>query len=202
MIPTTSPAGPRVRVLGIDPGSVKTGWGVVDVLGARRVVHVDNGVLFLDDSAALPRRLLELSRRLVEVASAYAPDVAVVEDVFVAKGARSALVLGQARGAALAALGMAGLDVHGYATARVKARVAGRGAATKEQVQEMVRVALGLPEVPFEDAADALAVALCHAYEIDAPPALRAQSTAKRLSSSSSQTRKGLLALARAQGKL
>ena len=194
-----------MRILGIDPGSMKTGWGVVDVTATgRKVAHVDNGVLFLDDDAALPKRLLELSRRLVEVASAHAPDVAVVEDVFVAKGARSALVLGQARGAALAALGMAGLEVLGYPTARVKARVAGRGAATKEQVQEMVRVALALPEVPFEDAADALAVALCHAYELEAPAAVRAATAARRpsSSSSSSKTRKGLLALARAQGKL
>lgn len=192
-----------MRVLGVDPGSHKTGWGIVDVSdGGRTIVHVDNGVLFLDSDAPLPERLLELSRRIVEVASAHAPDVSVVEDVFVHKGARSALILGQARGAVLAALGMAGLPVHGYATARVKALVTGRGAATKVHVQEMVRALLRLPEVPFEDAADALAVAICHAHHAGVPTPMHGVTRGKRGgAASSAKGRAGLLALARAQGK-
>src|SRR5688500_4850650 len=148
-----------VRILGIDPGSHKTGWGIVDVEGTR-IVHVDNGVLFLDDSRDLAVRLVDLCHRLNDVVVRYRPDSAAVEDVFVQRGARSALILGQARGAALAVLGLQGLTVRSIPTSQVKARVAGRGRAEKGQVAEMVRVLLGLKEVPFEDAADALAVAI------------------------------------------
>jgi len=154
-----------VRVLGIDPGSRKTGWGVVDVeAGARAVRHVDNGVLRLREDDELAARLVELSQRLRAIVVEFRPDVAAVEDVFVQKGARSALVLGQARGAALATLGLSGVAVQSHSTSQVKQRVTGKGRASKEQVSQMVRALLGLPDPPFEDAADALAVALCHAY--------------------------------------
>ena len=187
-----------VRVLGVDPGSHKTGWGVIDVERGR-IVHVDNGVLFLDDDRDLAIRLVDLCRRLDDVVVRYAPERAAVEDVFVQKGARSALILGQARGAALATLGLRGLAVRSIPTSQVKLHVAGRGRADKGQVAEMVRVQLGLKEVPFEDAADALAVAIAAA---DVAPALTAPAPAKRAASPRAKGRDALLALARAQGKL
>ncbi|HEY4221250.1 MAG TPA: crossover junction endodeoxyribonuclease RuvC, partial [Myxococcota bacterium] len=117
-----------MRLLGVDPGSHKTGWGVVDIHGSR-VEHVDNGVLFLDDDRVLTVRLVDLCHRLKDVIVRYRPDAAAVEDVFVQRGARSALILGQARGAALATLGLAGLPVTSIPTSQVKLRVAGHGRA-------------------------------------------------------------------------
>jgi crossover junction endodeoxyribonuclease RuvC len=188
----------HLRVLGIDPGSRKAGWGLVDVdVQSRQISHVDNGAIFLDTEAELFSRLKALSTALDHVIGNYKPDVAAVEDVFVSKGARSALILGQARGAALVTLARAGLVVETHNTLQVKARVTGRGRASKEQVQEMVRLTLGLAEVPFEDAADALAVAMSCAMgrssRVPIVSAVRVTSKARG--------RKGLEALARAQGK-
>ena len=189
-----------MRWIGVDPGSHKTGWGVVDVADGR-VVHVDNGVLFLDDDKVLAIRLVDLCHRLKDVVVRYRPDAAAVEDVFVQRGARSALILGQARGAALATLGLAGLSVTSVSTSLVKLRVAGRGRADKGQVAEMVRVLLGLKEVPFEDAADALAVALSVAFP-DNPALVSTTSTGPASGKAGKSRGRGALAqLARAQGK-
>jgi len=189
----------RTRVIGIDPGSRKAGWGVVDVEGTS-IVHVDNGVLMLDTDSDLTIRLVDLAHRLNDVITTYAPDRAAVEDVFVQKSARSALILGQARGAALTTLGLRGLKVTSYTPSMIKQRVTGGGRADKEQVASMVTALLGLPEYPFEDAADALAVAICAAFDgplrfsrdtmIPAPAA-----------KTKSKGRDALAALARAQGK-
>ncbi len=196
-----------MRILGVDPGSRKTGWGVVDVDGSR-VVHVDNGVLFLDDDDDLTIRLTDLAHRLNDVVTTYAPDRAAVEDVFVQKGARSALILGQARGCALTTLGLRGLSVRSYSTSMVKQRVTGGGRAGKEAVAAMVTTLLSLPEYPFEDAADALAIAICAAF--DHPVTIRSGTTpaAAALAAMTASTRKAksrgrdaLLALAVAQGK-
>lgn len=184
-----------MRLLGVDPGSHKTGWGVLDIEQGR-LVHVDNGVLFLDDDADLSIRLVDLCHRLNDVILRYRPEAAAVEDVFVQRGARSALILGQARGAVLATLGLAGLRVTSVSTSLVKLRVAGRGRADKGQVAEMVRALLGLPEVPFEDAADALAVAISVAGGVQSPVPSASSSKRRR-----GGGRDGLLALARAQGK-
>lgn len=196
-----SPTPNRVRIIGVDPGSRKAGWGIVDVdYGTRKFKHVDNGVIFLDGRAELPDRLVELSQGLHRVIEEFRPAIAAVEDVFVQKGARSALVLGQARGACLATLGLCQVQVRSHTSSQVKLRVTSRGRATKEQVAHMVSLTLGLAEHPFEDAADALAVALCHAIELTSvmsPP---------KLASKRKQTKKGrragLEALARAQGKI
>jgi len=187
-----------MRVLGVDPGSRKTGWGVVDVSG-NRVVHVDNGVLMLDDDSDLTIRLTDLAHRLNDLVTTYAPDAAAVEDVFVRKGARSALILGQARGAALTTLGLRGLKVTSYATSMVKQRVTGGGRADKEQVAAMVSALLGLPEHPYEDAADALAVALCAA--LDVPAAGGVAVIVPKPKAPKLRGRDALLALAQAQGK-
>jgi crossover junction endodeoxyribonuclease RuvC len=150
------------RILGIDPGSQVTGFGVVERVDGR-LVHVAHGTLRHPGEATIARRLDRLYRALCEVIEAHRPEEASVEQVFVARSARSALVLGQARGVALAALGAAGLVVHEYAPTRIKQSVAGSGRAAKTQIQRVVRRQLGLASTPAADAADALAAAICHA---------------------------------------
>ncbi len=182
---------------------------MIDVLHKeRKLVHVDNGALLLDTKADLSARLLELSKALAKVIETHRPSCSAVEDVYVSKGARSALILGQARGAAVATLGLHGLSVESQTAAQVKARVTGRGRASKEQVAEMVCVLLGLPEHPYEDAADALAVAVCHGMTFLGPEVLRqtpSTTGGKPGNSRSGSARKGRAALAdlaRAQGKI
>jgi crossover junction endodeoxyribonuclease RuvC len=150
-----------MRILGIDPGSNATGFGVVERRGAD-VVHVAHGVI-RPRGEGLSARLGELYTCVLDVLDLHAPEVAAVEQVFVAASPRSALVLGQARGAVLSALGSAGLPVREYAAAQVKQAVTGNGRAAKAQVQRMVRRLLALDGAPGADAADALAVALHHA---------------------------------------
>lgn len=152
-----------MRILGIDPSSVATGFGLIDRAdGALR--HVAHGVLRPPRAAPLPERLAFLQRGLAEVIVTHRPDLGVVERVFVARSPRSALVLGQARGIALAALGLAGLPVHEVAPRQVKQAVVGEGGAEKRQVQLMVSRLLGLERAPATDAADALAAAICQAH--------------------------------------
>jgi crossover junction endodeoxyribonuclease RuvC len=150
------------RVLGIDPGSATTGFGLVERSGAG-VVHVAHGTIRLQRTGSLTSRLARLHREVAELAQRYRPDVASIEQCFVAVSPRSALVLGQARGAALAALGGAGVAVVEYAPAHIKLSVAGSGRAGKDQIQRVVARVLGLASWPAADAADALAAALCHA---------------------------------------
>lgn len=152
-----------LRIIGIDPGSRATGYGVVECRDGR-VVHVAHGTLRPSAGAALSDRLADLYRRLAEVVGRESPDAAVVEQVFVAANARSALVLGQARGTALAALGAAGVPVFELAPRAIKNAVVGTGAASKAQVQSMVMRLLGLEKPPASDAADALAAAICQAH--------------------------------------
>ena len=151
-----------MRILGSDPGSGATGFGVVDRLGDR-LVHVAHGTLRPARSAPLAARLHHLHRDLCAVIAQHAPDVAAVEQVFVAASPRSALVLGQARGAILAALAESGLTVCEYAASQTKQAVTGTGRATKPQVQKMVQRLLALERRPATDACDALAAAVCHA---------------------------------------
>jgi crossover junction endodeoxyribonuclease RuvC len=148
------------RVLGIDPGSRATGYGVVDVASSE-LHYIASGCIRTRDGG-LPGRLGEIHDGVRELIAEFAPDVAAVEQVFVARSASSALKLGQARGAALSALVAAELDVAEYAPRRVKQAITGTGGATKQQVQHMVRLLLNLPKAPGTDAADALAIAICH----------------------------------------
>jgi crossover junction endodeoxyribonuclease RuvC len=152
-----------MRILGIDPGSNATGYGVVERVGGR-VVHVAHGTLRSERGAPLARRLATLARGVEALLAEHRPDAAAVEQVFVAASPRSALVLGQARGAVLVALGAAGLPVAEYDTRVVKQSVTGTGGADKLQVERMVRSSLGLARVSGPDASDALAIALCHAH--------------------------------------
>ena len=156
----TSPA--PLRILGVDPGSRVTGYGLIEVLGSRQRC-VAHDVIRLP-ALPLEQRLLLVLTRLRELIAEHRPDEVAMEEVFVRRNVASALVLGQARGAALCAVAEAGLPLHEYAPASIKLAVAGSGRAEKAQIQRMVRVLLNLPAAPAEDAADALACALCHAH--------------------------------------
>lgn len=151
-----------MKILGIDPGSRITGYGVVRKEG-NRLIHVDNGAIFTDSAADFPGRLQRIFAGITGIIERYTPDAMAVEDIFFANNVQSALKLGQARGAAIVAGVSAGLPVHEYTALQVKQAVVGHGRAAKEQVQQMVKVLLGLPEIAQADASDALAVAICHA---------------------------------------
>lgn len=149
-------------ILGIDPGSRKTGYGLVQKCGTK-VVYLASGVIRIPAENTLPERLKIIFVSVAEIIERYRPTQMAVEHVFMAKSAGSALKLGQARGAAIVAGVSVGLEVFEYETRKVKQSVVGTGAADKFQVQHMVKTLLKLSESPQEDAADALAVALCHA---------------------------------------
>jgi crossover junction endodeoxyribonuclease RuvC len=151
-----------LRILGIDPGSRVTGYGLIEIAGSRSRC-LDEGVIKLPEKP-LEQRLLVLLTRLRALIAEHRPDEVAMEQVFVRRNVASALVLGQARGAALCAVAEAGLPLHEYAPASIKMAIAGSGRAEKRQIQRMVKVLLNLPAVPAEDAADALACALCHAH--------------------------------------
>ena len=150
-------------ILGIDPGSRKTGYGLISKQG-NRLIHIDNGAIFTKASADFPQRLEQIFTGLSAVIAQYQPQAVAVENVFLAKNAMSALKLGQARGAAIVAAVNVGLPVHEYTAMQVKQAVVGTGRAEKVQVQQMIKALLNLPEVAQEDASDALAVAICHAH--------------------------------------
>jgi crossover junction endodeoxyribonuclease RuvC len=150
------------RILGIDPGSRITGYGIIDVEGDRASV-VDSGVI-KTGGGEFPERLGMIFRGIRDLVIAYRPGEVAVENVFVSKNASSALKLGQARGAAISAVICEELAVAEYSPRSVKQAIVGRGSADKVQVQHMVCVLLQLRETPVEDAADALAVALCHQH--------------------------------------
>jgi crossover junction endodeoxyribonuclease RuvC len=151
-----------MRVLGVDPGSSATGFGLIEREGAE-LRHLRHGVLRPPSGAELSVRLRFLYRGLLDILEQEKPEVAVVERVFMASNPRSALVLGHARGALLASLGMAGVRVFELSAREVKKSVTGSGAANKQQIQTMVTRLLRLETTPPIDAADALALAMTHA---------------------------------------
>ncbi|WP_018862007.1 MULTISPECIES: crossover junction endodeoxyribonuclease RuvC [unclassified Thioalkalivibrio] len=151
-----------MRILGIDPGSRITGFAVIEyVRGKGR--SCGHGVI-RPSAKGFPERLGEIFAGVVEVIDELRPDVLAIETVFVARNAQSAIKLGHARGAAICAATQAGLPVHEYAPRAIKMAVVGVGSADKEQVQHMMQQLLRLTEPASSDAADALAVALCHAH--------------------------------------
>ena len=153
-----------MRVLGIDPGSETTGWGVVEGdSGGQRYRLVEFGAVKLSSSATFASRLLKISRALEEVINLHKPDACAIEEAFYSVNPKVTLKLGQVRGVALLAAESAALTIGEYSPRTVKQTVAGYGNAEKQQVQEMVRILLSLTSVPEpNDAADALAVAICH----------------------------------------
>ena len=149
-------------ILGIDPGSRITGYGVIEELGAR-CIYVASGCIRTKD-VYLPQRLLQVYEGISTIIEEYSPQSVSIEQVFMSKNADSALKLGQARGAAIVAAVRQGLEVSEYSARQVKKAVVGKGGADKAQVQHMVKSILKLNVAPQEDAADALGIALCHAH--------------------------------------
>jgi len=165
-----------MRILGIDPGSRLTGYGLIDCEGSRSR-YVASGCLQVTGNS-LADKLGLIFRELSELMAEYRPQQFAIETVFMHRNAGSALKLGQARGAAICAAVMEELPVAEYAPREIKQSVVGKGGADKQQVQHMVRVLLNLSDAPQADAADALAVALCHSFQ---QKALNRVSEAQRL---------------------
>ncbi|HAD30139.1 MULTISPECIES: crossover junction endodeoxyribonuclease RuvC [unclassified Methylophaga] len=149
------------RILGVDPGSRKTGFGIIELDG-KQIKHVINGRLLVGDGE-FADRLKQIFDGLTDLILRYEPEIMSIEQVFLHKNADSALKLGQARGAAICAAVNQHLKVHEYSATQIKKAVVGNGHAKKEQVQYMMSVMLQLKEAPMEDAADALACAVTHA---------------------------------------
>lgn len=153
-----------MRIFGIDPGSARTGYGCLQTDGSRHRVIVA-GVISAPPAATFPEKLLEIHRRLAVLIEESRPDCVAIESLFHASNVRSALKLGHARGVAMLAAVEAGLPVVEYTPAEIKRAVVGYGRAEKHQVQQMMKLLLGLSEAPSpHDVADALAVALCHVH--------------------------------------
>lgn len=152
-------------ILGLDPGLGTTGWGLIRAEG-NRLSHVANGQLKTDPKAPLPRRLAHLDVMLAALVADHAPDGAAVEEVFVNSNPQSTLKLAHARGVAICAVARAGLDVGEYAPRLVKKAVVGTGTAEKAQVHAMIARLLPGAKIAGADAADALAVAICHAHHL------------------------------------
>jgi crossover junction endodeoxyribonuclease RuvC len=153
-----------VRIFGIDPGSVRTGYGCVETDGRRHRL-IACGAITMAAGDSFPTRLAQIHRDLALLLAAHQPDCVAVENLFHAMNARSALKLGHARGVVLLAAVEAGCEVVEYTPAEIKRAVVGYGRAEKHQVQQMIKLLLGLPKAPSpHDAADALAVAICHLH--------------------------------------
>lgn len=180
-----------MRVLGIDPGSETTGWGVVEGDG-RRYQLIEYGTVKSTPRERFSARLLKISDGIEALITKYHPDAFSIEEAFYATNVKVALKLGQVRGVALLAAERAGLDIHEYAPRLIKQTVVGYGNAEKHQVQEMVKVLLSLAEVPEpHDAADALAIAICHFHHVGSQQRiLAAEARVKLATSHSSATRR------------
>jgi len=149
------------RVLGIDPGSYRTGYGIIEKR-ASQFIHVTHGVISLKSELPLPHRLKQIYAEIIRIIQIHGPKAMAIEEIFHHKSSQSALKLGHVRGISILAGINCDLEIYEYAPLAVKKAVVGYGRAAKEQVQQMIKILLGLPEIPQEDAADALAIAVCH----------------------------------------
>jgi len=159
------PAAGRVRILGIDPGSLRLGYGVVDRIGKTRLGYVECGVIIAPPRLSRAGRLTAIGRGLRELVDELKPDEVAMEQAFYGKNVQSTLALGEARGMVTFIVSDRGLPLSGYAPAAVKRSIVGHGGATKHQIGYLVRALLALRRVPEPDAADALAIAICHARQ-------------------------------------
>jgi crossover junction endodeoxyribonuclease RuvC len=157
-----------VIILGLDPSLTCTGWGVIRHEGTR-LTHIANGQIKTNAAMPLPTRLLQIDLELADVMRDYAPDSVAVEEVFLNTNAQSTLKLGQARGVVLLGASRTGVPVAEYAARLVKKAIVGTGRAEKEQVQAMLNILLPGVKLAGADAADALAVAICHAHHANIP---------------------------------
>jgi crossover junction endodeoxyribonuclease RuvC len=152
-------------VIGIDPGTATTGYGVVRMNSDHELEEMDHGVVTTPSDWEEPRRLLFIYQRLKEIVEKYHPDSCAVENIFFQRNVRTAIKVGQGRGAALVAIATSNLPVGEYTPSEIKQAVVGYGNADKNQVQQMVKLLLHMNELPQpDDAADALAVAICHLH--------------------------------------
>ncbi|MBF0184882.1 MAG: crossover junction endodeoxyribonuclease RuvC [Magnetococcales bacterium] len=165
-----------MRVIGIDPGTTTTGWGIVESQG-NRLCHIADGCIRTQAGEPLPSRLGKIFSELTRIMTTYQPQQAVVEEIFVSQNVQSALKLGHARGVVIAAANQQGLPIHEYTALQVKKAVVGYGRAEKQQMQEMVRILLNMSKPAAQDAADALGVAICHLNHL--PPARSPSSSAR-----------------------
>lgn len=149
--------------MGIDPGTLRLGYGVIDAQGPSRIRYVECGVITAPANQARALRLVEIGRGLRELFLEMHPAAIAMEEAFFGKNVQAALALGEARGVALLIAGESGVSICGYSPATVKKAVVGHGRATKDQIAYLVRATLQLRRVPTPDAADALAIAICHA---------------------------------------
>lgn len=163
-----------MRTLGIDPGSVRTGYGVVEEKRGGGLLHVDNGIVATDTTLPFSDRLHQIGAHLRLLVREFRPESVSIETLFFAKNVESALKLAHARGVAMMVAAEAGLPVFEYTAGQIKQATVGHGRAEKHQVQAMIRILLGLPEVAQEDASDALAAAICHLQYRCAPALLMA----------------------------
>jgi len=152
-----------IRIIGLDPGLRQAGWGIIDSVG-NSLSHVGDGVVAADPELPLAERLLFIHMELTRIIAAFKPGEAAIEETFVSKDARATLKLGQARGVAILAPAAAGIPVAEYAPNQIKKSVVGVGHADKAQIHHMVRVLLPKARPESPDAADALAIAICHAH--------------------------------------
>lgn len=153
-----------VRIMGVDPGLTRTGYGIIDIINDKPVL-VDFGVVSNSGTQGIPAKLLKIYNKISQMVQRYRPQVVAVEDVFLAQNPQSALKLGQARASAILAVLHNRVEVVEYSALEVKKSITSYGRAPKEQVQAMVKILLGMDEPPkHNDSADALAIALCHSH--------------------------------------
>lgn len=156
-----------MRILGIDPGTGILGFGVIDASKANKLILVDGGVVRTPANQPLDERLIEIYRHLASVISKTRPSIMVIEKLFFAQNITTAISVSHARGVAMLAGKIAGLEIAEYTPLQIKQALTGYGRADKKQMQEMVRVLLGLKEIPKpDDCADALAAAICHSMNV------------------------------------
>lgn len=167
-----------MKVLGIDPGSRTTGWGIVEKGPGGALKHVANGAISAGESLSLAERLFFISKGLEDVIRVHGPEAVSIESVFTHKNVRSAIMLGHARGVALLSAASNNLPVFEYAPMTIKLSVTGFGGAEKDQVKKMVSMLLKTPAPVKNDAADALAVAICHIHHIRGGTEKKAQPSA------------------------
>ena len=169
-----------MRIFGIDPGSKCTGYGCIDTNGSQHEV-VDCGVLTAPVRATFPEKLRFIHQSIVDLLTHHQPDIVAIEDIFYAKNARSALILGHVRGVLMLAASQAGIVIAEYTPAEIKQAVVGYGRAEKVQVQQMITLLLNMDEAPSPlDISDALAAAVCHAHSLNLPEGLNAREASKR----------------------
>lgn len=150
-------------ILGIDPGSRSTGYGIIRKEGPH-IHHIDNGLIKLNEKEPLTNRLVVLFKEVQKIVKTFSPEILALENIFYSKNIQSTLKLGHARGSIIVATGLMGLKIFEYTPLAVKQAITGYGGATKEQVQKMVKALLKLPQIAEENASDALAAAICHAH--------------------------------------